>query len=68
MNSTAYLLLSVLFSSIGVGYFIYGKRQMKMSALAGGAALCVYPYMVSNTYLLVAVGSALVAAPFLFDF
>lgn len=66
--STAYLLWSLLFGSIGVGYFIYGKRQQKFSALGAGAALCVYTFFVSNTYLLVAIGVGLLAVPFVTDY
>lgn len=62
--STAYMLWSLLFGSIGVGYFIYGKRQHKFSALGSGAALCIYTFFVSNTYLMIAIGVALMALPF----
>lgn len=62
--STAALLWSLLFSSIGLGYFIYGKRQRKATALLSGALLCVYPYFAPNVYLLVALGVGLLALPF----
>jgi len=66
--STAVLLWSLLFSSIGFGYFIYGKRQQKMTALFSGAALCVYPYFISNAYMIVAIGVGLLAVPFVTDY
>ena len=39
MGSTAYLLWGVLFSSIGLGMFIYGKKQAYHSAFICGLSL-----------------------------
>ena len=36
MSDTASLLWGVLFSSIGVGYFIYGRKQQKLVPLLSG--------------------------------
>ena len=62
------LVFWVLFSAIGMGYFIYGIRQRNGIALAAGVALCVYPYFVANPYVMVGVGIALMALPFLLRF
>ena len=59
------LMVSVLFSSIGVGYCIYGKRQHQVVPLFTGLALCVYPYFMSNGYATVVVGLLLTAVPWL---
>jgi hypothetical protein len=64
--SESRLLWGLLFSSVGVGFFIYGKRQRSLVPLACGLALCIYPYFVSNVIALVAVGVALVAIPYFF--
>ncbi|HEX9879306.1 MAG TPA: hypothetical protein VGB25_03830, partial [Candidatus Binatia bacterium] len=48
MDMTTMLLSSTLFGSIGVGYFIYGKKQAQFVPLLSGIFLCVYPYFVSN--------------------
>lgn len=66
MNSTSYLLLSVLFSAIGLAYFSYGKKQGKATALFSGAALMVYPYFVKGVVALLGLGAALTALPFFF--
>ncbi len=66
--STAYLLWSVLFSGIGLGYFVYGKRQQNLSALLGGIALVMAPYFLPSTYVLVGVSAAFMALPFMLDF
>ena len=68
MSSTAFLLWTVLFSSLGMGYFVYGKKQGKASALLGGVALMVYPYLVSNVLLLVLLGAAFAAVPLFVEF
>lgn len=57
------IMLSTLFGSIGLGYFIYGKKQQKMVPLIAGIALCAYPYFISNVYAMVVVGIILTAVP-----
>lgn len=42
------IMFSFIFGSIGVGYFIYGKRQSEMVPLLAGIGLCVFPYFISN--------------------
>lgn len=58
----------LLFGSIGLGFLVYGRRQRAVVPLLCGVALIVYPYFVSSTILLVAIGAALVALPFFFRF
>ncbi|HLW11994.1 MAG TPA: hypothetical protein VKU81_04790 [Casimicrobiaceae bacterium] len=67
MNATS-LVIGIFTGAIGVGYFMYGKRQTKFVPLLAGMMLCVYPYFVSSAVWLVVVGAALMAAPFLIDF
>jgi hypothetical protein len=67
MNATS-LMIGIFTGAIGVGYFMYGKRQTKFVPLLAGMMLCVYPYFVSSAVWLVVVGAALMAAPFLIDF
>jgi hypothetical protein len=57
------LLLSLIFGSIGVGYFIYGKKQGSPLILIVGLGLMVFPYFISNLYALVIVGIALTSVP-----
>jgi len=57
------LMLSVLFSSIGAGYVLYGKKQQQFVPLLTGLALCVYPYFLSNGSAIVIVGLILTAVP-----
>ncbi len=60
----ATLLWGLLFSSIGLGFAIYGRRQRAVVPLVCGIALMVYPYFVPNAALLVGIGVLLVAVPY----
>jgi hypothetical protein len=62
--NTSSLLWGLLFGSIGMGFFIYGRRQRAVVPLLCGLALIVFPYFVSNNILLVAIGVALMAIPY----
>ena len=62
--NTGLLLWGLLFSSIGLGFFLYGRKQRAVVPLVCGLALMVYPYFISNVALLVAVGVALTAVPY----
>jgi hypothetical protein len=64
--SEARLLWGLLFSSVGVGFFLYGKRQRSVVPLVCGLALCIYPYFVTNVIATVAVGIALASIPYFF--
>jgi hypothetical protein len=54
----------VLFGSIGLGFFIYGRKQSAPVPLLCGIALMVFPYFVSNQLLLVGIGVVLCAIPY----
>ena len=62
--STSSLLWGLLFGSIGLGFFVYGRKQKVVVPLVCGLVLMVFPYFISNTILLVAIGVALMAVPY----
>ncbi len=62
--NTSFLVWSMLFGSVGLGFFIYGKRQSAILPMVCGLALMIYPYFVSNVILLVIIGLVLVALPY----
>jgi len=64
MEGAANLLWGVLFGGIGLGFFVYGRRQRAVVPLLAGVALMVFPYFVSNLYALVGIGAALMAVPY----
>src|SRR6266704_1714632 len=63
MESGTIVMLSVLFSAIGAGYVLYGRRQRQVVPLLTGLALCVYPYFLAKGFALVVVGLLLTAVP-----
>jgi len=60
---TANLVLGLVFSSIGLGYFLYGRRQASLAFRYCGIALMVYPYFVGDTRLVVVIGAGLILLP-----
>lgn len=60
---TAMLLWGLVFSSIGLGYFIYGRRQSEMVFRYTGIALMVYPYFAGSTMVIVGLGVILLLIP-----
>lgn len=59
------ILAVVVFGALGTGYFVYGKKQANPWALVSGIGLCVFPYFISDFFLQLAVGTVLLALPFL---
>ncbi|HTN32697.1 MAG TPA: hypothetical protein VL091_01690 [Marinobacter sp.] len=57
------LILGLVFSSIGLGYFIYGRKQSNLVAKYCGIALILYPYLVTNALALIAIGVGLMLIP-----
>ena len=60
MDSTSTLMWGVIFGSIGLGFFVYGKKQKAAIPLFCGIGLMVFPYFISNMYILVILGILLV--------
>jgi hypothetical protein len=52
----------LLFSSIGLGVFIYGKRTANFTMMGLGGALMVYTFFFSSTAMIYLVGIGLCAA------
>ncbi len=66
MGSESELLWGVLFGSVGLGFFVYGKKQQKLVPLLSGLTLMVYPYFMPNVISLVLAGFVLIAIPYFF--
>jgi len=64
MDSTALIMWGLLYGSIGMGYIMYGKKQQKGIALLSGVILCIFPYIISNIFLMILVGIIFIALPF----
>jgi hypothetical protein len=61
---TNYLLASLLWGSIGVGYFIYGKRQRAVVPLVGGVLMIAASYFAPDVLLMSLLCVGLMAAVF----
>jgi hypothetical protein len=60
---TVFIWASV-FSLFGFSYFLYGKKQEHSIAFYGGITLMIFPYFVSNLFIMIPVGVVLVILPF----
>jgi hypothetical protein len=65
MMSTSTLIWGIIFGSIGLAFFVYGKKQKSLIPLFSGVGLMVVPYFISNIYFLVLSGIVLTALPFI---
>ncbi len=64
--STPNLIGGILFGSVGFVAFVYGKKTGAYKTMFLGVTLCVFPYLVSNTMAIYAVGAVLTAALYFF--
>ncbi len=55
----------MIFGSIGMGYFIYGRKQQHGIALISGVALCALPFLVSDILFITLMGVGVMGLPFL---
>ena len=67
MNATQ-LFLGVIFSSIGLGYFLYGKKQKMTVPFVVGLVLMVFPYFIESNILLSGIGILLSITPYFLRF
>ena len=67
MNSWS-ILLSVLLGAIGLGYIVYGRKQMRAMALISGILLCVFPYFFTNIWLMLLIAAVVMVLPRFLEF
>ena len=61
LPSPAYIFGAIVFGLIGLAAFRYGRKRQRGATLWLGVSLMLYPYVVSRTWMLYAVGIALCA-------
>lgn len=59
---SSFLFASLLWGSVGVGYWIYGKKQREMMPMIGGVAMIAVSYIVSSWLLMTLLAIALMVA------
>lgn len=57
------MFIGMLTGAIGGGYLLYAKKQGKLVPAISGILLMGYSYFTDNVAILLVVGAALVAAP-----
>jgi hypothetical protein len=62
------LFVGLIAGVFGMAYFVYGKRQTKLSAMIAGVMLCIYPYFIDSLLWLCVVGVLLLIVPFVIDY
>jgi hypothetical protein len=64
MDTTSVIMASFIFGSIGMAFIVYGRKQLNLVAIGAGIGLCVFPYFMTNLWMMIAIGVALVLLPF----
>ena len=64
MSTEAWLFWGLIFGSIGLGFFLYGKKQARAVPLICGIALMVFPYFIGSAWAMIAIGVVLMATPY----
>lgn len=59
-TSTAWLVITVVASAVGMGMIVYGRKQKEALPLVFGVAIAAYPYAIGTAWLAALVGVGLV--------
>ena len=52
MFTASFLFASSVWGSIGLGYFIYGKKQQSVSPMVGGILMIIASYFIASALLM----------------
>lgn len=61
-------LVSVVLGAIGMGYIVYGRKQMHSMALISGILLCTIPAFITHIWLTMLIAAVVMAVPRFVDF
>jgi hypothetical protein len=62
MFNANFLFASLVWGSVGMGYFIFGKKQSSWPAMVGGLVMMVASYFVGSALLMSLISLAVIAA------
>jgi hypothetical protein len=62
MFTASFLFASLIWGSVGVGYFIYGKKQQSLPAMIGGILMVAVSYLVGSALLMSLICIAVILA------
>ncbi|MFT4648376.1 MAG: hypothetical protein ACI87O_001351 [Planctomycetota bacterium] len=60
--SASTLFASLFVSTIGMGLFMYGKKQTRVPQIVAGVALMAFPYWVGGAYPVLGLGVVILLA------
>ena len=60
--SASALFASLVVSTVGFGFFMYGKKQVRIPQLSAGITLMVFPYFVASALPMLALAGAVLFA------
>ena len=63
--TAANLFGQILFGAIGLAAFVYGKKQSSFKTMLLAVAIMGFPYVVSETWMLYAIGGVLTSLLFI---
>lgn len=58
------LMVSFIVSTVGLGYFIYGKKAVRFGFLGAGLVLMIFPYFVASLLLTLLIAAVLLVVSF----
>jgi hypothetical protein len=62
MFNANFLFASLIWGSVGFGYFIYGKKQSSWSPMIGGVLMMAVSYFISSALLMSLVSIGIIVA------
>ena len=62
MFDTSFLFASLFWGSVGLGYFIYGKKQASWLPMVGGILMMAASYFIGSALLMSLLCAGLIAA------
>ena len=62
MFNTHFLFASLIWGSVGVGYFIYGKRQRSWLPMLGGVLMIAASYFVGSAMMMSLICAGVIVA------
>jgi len=62
MLNTSFLFASLIWGSVGIGYFIYGKKQSSWPPMVAGVLMIAVSYFVGSALVMSLVCIGLIAA------
>ena len=62
------IIITIICSSLGMGYILYGKKQRRLMAILSGLGLCIMPYFGGNILVQIVISIVLIVLPYFIDF